>query len=67
MAGKEINRDRYLGKLDGTTWLTVLPSPNSKIDGNRLWLRGRLGLEGSFDIWLDMNSTQSEICACVDE
>ena len=63
MAREEINKGRYSGKLGGTPWFTVLRSPSLKTDGNRLWLLSRLGIQGSFDIWLERGyHTKRNLC-----
>ena len=60
---KSKQKIKYSGKLNGTPWLTVLRSLNLKTDGNRLWLLGRLGIERSFDIWLEHGfHTKRNLC-----
>ena len=63
MVGEEINKGRYSDKVGGTPWLTILCSLNLKTDGNQLWLLSQLGIEGSFDIWLERGyHTKTNLC-----
>ena len=51
------------GKRNQQGSLAVLRSLNLKTDGNRLWLLGRLGIEGSFDIWMEHGfHTKRNLC-----
>ena len=67
VAGEEINKDRYSGKLGGTPWLTILRPPNLKTDGIDCGYLVDQEYKGRSIFGWNADTTQKEICACMDE